>query len=67
MVDLKLYDLVVEAFRNATDNGDLEYLLSLGDKGITLDMLSYDSDIEGYGYFEVLKAVRQYLGKEQFS
>ena len=59
MIDIK----VSEAFRNATDNGDLDYLLSLSDEGITLDMMSYDAEIENYDYFVVLSAVREYLGK----
>ena len=64
MVDLKLYDLVVEAFHNATENG--YDLTSMSSKDITLDMLSYHSEIENYDYFEVLAAVRRCIGEEDF-
>jgi hypothetical protein len=64
MVELKLRDLVSDAFQVAAENG--YPIAGMGVKEIVLDMMTYHSDIETYDYFEVLAAVREYLGEEDY-
>ena len=56
--DETLYNLVKEAYENATFNGyNLELMT---DEQLALDMLEYDADIENYPYEEVLACIAQF-------
>lgn len=55
---MKLYELVKEAWQNATENGYTLELMS--SEAIAEDMCEYDADIQEYPLEDVLVAVNLY-------
>lgn len=57
---MRLYNLVVSAYQNASLNGYTKDLQSMTDEELAEDMWNYDVDIAEFQIEEVIKAVQEF-------